>query len=57
MAEIPAVSRHTVLRPLSEANHEPGAQTISSVVSILHAIMKPLTMRDWRDQEKVPQTG
>src|SRR4029450_11356738 len=36
---------------------EPGAQTISTVVSILHAIMKPLTIRDWRYQEKVPQTG
>ena len=57
MAETPAASRQTVLRPLSEANHEPGAQTISTVVSILHAIMKPLTIRDWRYQEKVPQTG
>ena len=57
MAETPAASRQTVLRPLSEANHEPGAQTISTLVSILHAIMKPLTIRDWRYQEKVPQTG
>jgi 1-acyl-sn-glycerol-3-phosphate acyltransferase len=57
MAENPAASRHTVLRPLSEANHEPGAQTISTVIRILHAIMKPLTKRDWRYQHKVPQTG
>ncbi|HEY6812326.1 MAG TPA: lysophospholipid acyltransferase family protein [Propionibacteriaceae bacterium] len=57
MAETPAVSRQTVLRPLSEANHEPGAQTISTVVSLLHAIMRPLTKRDWRGQDKVPQTG
>ena len=57
MAENPVASRHTVLRPLSEVNHEPGAQTISTVVRILHTIMRPLTKRDWRHQEKVPQTG
>jgi 1-acyl-sn-glycerol-3-phosphate acyltransferase len=57
MAENPAASRHPVLRPLSEVNHEPGAQTISTVVKILNAIMEPLTKRDWRYQEKVPQTG
>src|SRR5512133_4083737 len=57
MAETPAASRQPVLRPLSEANHEPGAQTISTVVSILHAIMRPLTKRDWRHQDKVRQTG
>jgi 1-acyl-sn-glycerol-3-phosphate acyltransferase len=57
MAENSAAGQHTVLRPLSEANHEPGAQTISTVVRILHAIMRPLTKRDWRHQEKVPQTG
>ena len=34
MAENSAASQHTVLRPLSEANHEPGAQTISTVVRI-----------------------
>jgi 1-acyl-sn-glycerol-3-phosphate acyltransferase len=57
MAENPAASRHTVLRPLSEANHEPGAQTIAKVVRILNALMQPLTKRDWRHQDKVPQTG
>jgi 1-acyl-sn-glycerol-3-phosphate acyltransferase len=46
-----------VLKPLSEVNHEPGAQTISTVVKILNAIMEPLTTRDWRYQDKVPQTG
>jgi 1-acyl-sn-glycerol-3-phosphate acyltransferase len=51
------VTRHTVLRPLSEANHEPGGQTIATVVRILHAILRPLTKRDWRYQDKVPQTG
>ena len=57
MAENPAASRQPVLKPLSEVNHEPGAQTISTVVKILNAIMEPLTTRDWRYQEKVPQTG
>jgi 1-acyl-sn-glycerol-3-phosphate acyltransferase len=57
MAENPAASRRTVLRPLSEANHEPGAHTISAVVTIVNAIMKPLTNRDWRYQDQVPQTG
>jgi 1-acyl-sn-glycerol-3-phosphate acyltransferase len=57
MAESPAVSRRTVLRPLSEANHEPGAQPISTVVRILNTIMRPLTRRDWRHQDKVPQSG
>ena len=57
MAENSAAGQHTVLRALSEANHEPGAQTISAVVRILHAIMRPLTKRDWRHQDKVPQTG
>jgi 1-acyl-sn-glycerol-3-phosphate acyltransferase len=57
MAENPAASRRTVLRPLSEANHEPGADTISAVVKIVNAILKPLTNRDWRYQDKVPQAG
>ena len=57
MAEDPAASRQPVLKPLSEVNHEPGAQTISTVVKLLNAIMEPLTKRDWRYQDKVPQTG
>src|SRR4029453_8452748 len=57
MAENAAASRRTELRPLSEVNQEPGGQTISTVVRILHAIMRPLTRRDWRYQDKVPQTG
>ena len=57
MAENSAVSPQTVLKPLSEANHEPGAQTISTVVRILHAILRPSTKRDWRGQDKVPQSG
>jgi 1-acyl-sn-glycerol-3-phosphate acyltransferase len=51
------VTRHAVLRPLSEANHEPGGQTIATVVRILHALLRSLTKRDWRYQDKVPQAG
>ena len=57
MTENPAASRDPVLRPLSQANHEPDGQTISTVVRILNAIMRPLTKRDWRHQDKVPKTG
>jgi 1-acyl-sn-glycerol-3-phosphate acyltransferase len=57
MAENAAASRHTELKPLSEVNQEPGGQNISTVVRIVHAVMKPLTKRDWRYQENVPQTG
>ena len=56
MAENAAASRRTDLRSLSEVNREPGGQTISTVVRILNAIMRPLTKRDWRYQDKVPQT-
>ena len=47
----------TVLRPLSQANREPGREVIFGVVTLLHTVLKPLTKRDWRHQEKVPQTG
>jgi 1-acyl-sn-glycerol-3-phosphate acyltransferase len=26
-------------------------------VSLLHLVLRPLTLRDWRDQDKIPQTG
>src|SRR5215207_5631883 len=57
MAENAAASRRTELRPLSQVNQEPGGQTISTVVRILNAIIRPLTKRDWRHQDKVPQSG
>jgi 1-acyl-sn-glycerol-3-phosphate acyltransferase len=53
----PAGTPTAVLRPLSEANREPGREVIFNVVSLLHAVLRPLTKRDWRHQEKVPQTG
>ena len=56
MADRPAESSSTVLRSLAQANREPGRGTIFVVVSLLHLIMRPLTRRDWRGQDKVPQT-
>jgi 1-acyl-sn-glycerol-3-phosphate acyltransferase len=57
MADRPAETPSTVLRSLAQANREPGRGTIFVVVSLLHLIMRPLTRRDWRGQDKVPQTG
>lgn len=47
----------TELRPLRRANAEPGERAIFVVVSILHALVAPLTRRDWRNQDRIPQTG
>ncbi|GAA1428860.1 lysophospholipid acyltransferase family protein [Microlunatus lacustris] len=47
----------TVLRPLSQVNTEPGGRVIFGVVSLLHAVIAPLTRRDWRDQHKIPARG
>jgi 1-acyl-sn-glycerol-3-phosphate acyltransferase len=44
-------------RSLAQVNREPGRGTIFGVVTLLNAIVRPLTRRDWRAQEKVPQTG
>ena len=57
MADRPAEPQSTVLQSLAQANHEPGRGTIFAVVSLLHLIMRPLTRRDWRGQDKIPKTG
>lgn len=57
MADRPAEPPSTALRSLAQANREPGRGTISVVVSLLNLIVQPLTRRDWRGQEKIPQTG
>ena len=44
-------------RALATVNNEPGERTLFVVVSILNAVMRPLTRRDWRNQHKVPKTG
>jgi 1-acyl-sn-glycerol-3-phosphate acyltransferase len=57
MADRPAEPPSTALRSLAQANREPGRGAIFVVVSLLNLIIRPLTRRDWRGQDKVPQTG
>jgi 1-acyl-sn-glycerol-3-phosphate acyltransferase len=57
MADKPAELPSTVVPSLAQANREPGRGTIFVVVSLLNLVMRPLTRRDWRGQDKIPQTG
>jgi 1-acyl-sn-glycerol-3-phosphate acyltransferase len=57
MADRPADPRSTRLLSLAQANREPGRRAIFVVVSLLHLVLRPLTLRDWRGQDKIPQTG
>jgi 1-acyl-sn-glycerol-3-phosphate acyltransferase len=56
MADRP-VAVPAAARSLASVNREPGRGTIFGVVTLLNAVLRPLTRRDWRGQEKVPQTG
>ena len=51
------VAASSPARSLAQANREPGRGMIFGVVTLLNALLRPLTRRDWRAQEKVPQTG
>jgi 1-acyl-sn-glycerol-3-phosphate acyltransferase len=42
---------------LAEVNSEPASRTLITVAHLLHGVLRPLTRRDWRGQDKVPQTG
>jgi 1-acyl-sn-glycerol-3-phosphate acyltransferase len=57
MADMPAGTRPTRARRLSKANTEPGGRAIFGAVILLNAVLRPLTRRDWRGQEKLPRTG
>lgn len=57
MSDEPAGTPATRLRPLREANVEPGGEAIAATVSLLHAVLRPLTRRDWRGQQHLPATG
>ena len=56
MADRPVV-RSAAARSLAQVNREPGGSTISGVITLLNAVVRPLTKRDWRAQDKIPQTG
>jgi 1-acyl-sn-glycerol-3-phosphate acyltransferase len=53
----PARTDQTILRPLRKANQEPVEPMYRWAVRLVHALLKPLTHRDWREQGKLPQTG
>ena len=56
MADRP-VERSAAARSLAQVNREPGRGTIFVVVTLLNLVARPLTRRDWRGQDKIPQTG
>jgi 1-acyl-sn-glycerol-3-phosphate acyltransferase len=45
------------LQPLSRVNTEAAEPALIRSVWLLNLIMRPLTKRDWQDQQKIPQTG
>jgi len=47
----------TALRPLREANVEPGERAIVATVHLLHTLLRPVSRRDWSGQELLPRTG
>jgi 1-acyl-sn-glycerol-3-phosphate acyltransferase len=59
VAEVSTPGRGTSRRPpsLASVNHEPRERTMAAVVTVINAVLAPLTLRDWRDQHKIPQTG
>lgn len=44
-------------RGLAMVNREPRERTMFVLLSLLNAIIKPFTRRDWRDRDRMPQTG
>ena len=56
MADRP-LGHSAAARSLAQVNREPGRGTIFAVVTLLNAVVRPLTRRDWRAQDKIPQTG
>lgn len=43
--------------PLDQVNHEPVEPTFRRLGLVAHAVLNKITIRDWRDQHKVPRTG
>jgi len=56
MADRP-VAHSASARSLAQVNREPGRSTIFGVVTVLDLVVRPLTRRDWRAQDKIPQIG
>ncbi|HET9648030.1 MAG TPA: lysophospholipid acyltransferase family protein [Microlunatus sp.] len=53
----PSRTHETVLRPLSQANHEPVEPAYRAAVLVVHTVIRGLIRRDWRAQDKLPQSG
>ena len=49
--------RSAVARSLAQVNREPGRDVIFAVVTLLNLVLRPLTRRDWRAQDKIPPSG
>jgi 1-acyl-sn-glycerol-3-phosphate acyltransferase len=49
--------RSSSARGLRKANTEPAEKALISVISIINAVARPLTFRDWRGQENIPRSG
>jgi|SRR6478609_793543 1-acyl-sn-glycerol-3-phosphate acyltransferase len=49
--------RSSSARGLRKANTEPAEKALIAVISIINAIVRPFTFRDWRGQENIPRTG
>jgi 1-acyl-sn-glycerol-3-phosphate acyltransferase len=47
----------TVLRPLSRAGVEPVERSFYAVTWLAHSILRGLTRRDWRGQDRIPRVG
>ena len=57
MAMTPARGTATVAQAALGGQHRARRSRRLPHGPLLHAIMRPLTKRDWQDQQKVPQTG
>lgn len=57
MAEDPDDPGRTPVPRLKRANTEPGDRAIRPVVTVLNAVLEPLTRRDWRGQDRLPERG
>lgn len=59
MADLPRTSRGEGgdNRHLSRVNTEPGEPVLIFLIRVLNVLLGPITHRDWRGQQNIPQTG
>lgn len=49
--------RSSSARGLRSANTEPAERTLIRVITIVNALVRPITKRDWQGQDRIPRTG